>query len=401
MAGSLTIQAGSCYSLTMSKNTKSFNAKNVIIISLAHMTHDTYQAFLAPILPILIEQLGITLFMAGMLDVIRKIPTLFNPFIGMVADRIRISFFIIAAPLITTLAMSLLGLSPNVIVLTVLIFVSGISSALFHVPSPVMVKHFSGNRIGQGMSFYMLGGELARTLGPLMILSGVSLWGLEGTWRLAPLGIAASLVLFFQFRKVKVHKTERKRGSKGVWKTFKSLLPLFLTIGGIIFFRSAMKMALTIYLPTYLTSKDQSIWIAGISLSVLQFAGAAGTFAAGPISDRIGRKKVLLIISIINPLLMLLFINISGFLIFPVLILSGFFLFTASPVILALIHDIDSEHGSFINGIYMTFSFFFGSVMTLIIGMMADRIGMDETYNAAVYISALAIPFVLFLRSDK
>lgn len=378
-----------------------FNLKNVLIISFAHMTHDTYSAFLAPILPILIEQLGITLFMAGMLDVFRKIPTLLNPFIGMIADRIRISIFIIIAPLVTTLVMSFLGLSPNYIVLSILIFVSGISATLFHVPSPVLIKHYSGNQIGRGMSYYMLGGELARTLGPLLILSAISLWGLEGTFRVAPLGMAASLVLFFQFRKVKVHKPVRKGGSKGVGKTFVSLLPLFLTIGSIIFFRSAMKSALTIYLPTYLTGKDQSIWIAGISLSILQFSGAAGTFFAGPISDKIGRKTVLLIISVINPLLFLLFINSSGFMIFPILILSGFFLFTAQPVLLALIHDIDSEHGSFINGVYMTINFFFGSVMTLFIGILADRFGMDTTYTAAVYISAAAIPFVIILKRGR
>ncbi|MBB6479814.1 MFS transporter [Spirochaeta isovalerica] len=384
----------------MNKNDDKFNAKNVIIISLAHLTHDTYSAFLAPILPILIDQLGITLFMAGMLDVVRRVPQLLNPLLGMIADRIRISVFIILAPLVTTLSMSFLGLSPNVIVLTALVFVSGISAAFFHVPSPVLIKHFSGNKIGQGMSFYMLGGELARTLGPLLILSGVSLWGLQGTWRLAPLGIAASLVLFFQFRKVRVHKPERREESKGYGKTFINLLPLFLTIGGIIFFRGAMKAALTIYLPTYLTGKDQSIWMAGISLSVLQFSGAAGTFAAGPLSDRIGRKKVLLIASIINPFLMLLFVNISGVLVIPVLILSGFFLFMTGPVILATVHDVKSDQGAFINGVYMTVNFFFASVMTVLVGFLADRFGMDRTYSATVLLSALAIPVVLFMKKS-
>jgi len=386
--------------ISMDKNTKKFNTKNVIIISLAHMSHDTYSAFLAPILPILIDQLGITLFMAGMLDVVRRIPQLLNPLLGMIADRIRISVFIILAPLVTTLSMSFLGLSPNATVLTVLVFVSGISAAFFHVPSPVMIKHFSGDKIGRGMSFYMLGGELARTLGPLLILSGVSLWGLRGTWRLAPLGMAASLVLFFQFRKVKIHRPVKKESSGSYGRTFVKLLPLFLTIGGIIFFRGAMKAALTIYLPTYLTGKDHSIWMAGISLSLLQFSGAAGTFAAGPLSDRIGRKKVLLMASAINPILMLLFVNVSGILVIPLLILSGFFLFMTGPVILAAVHDVKSEQGAFINGVYMTVNFFFASLMTVIVGLLADRYGMDKTYGASVILSALAIPVVLFMKDS-
>jgi len=386
--------------ISMDKNTKKFNTKNVIIISLAHMSHDTYSAFLAPILPILIDQLGITLFMAGMLDVVRRIPQLLNPLLGMIADRIRISVFIILAPLVTTLSMSFLGLSPNATVLTVLVFVSGISAAFFHVPSPVMIKHFSGDKIGRGMSFYMLGGELARTLGPLLILSGVSLWGLRGTWRLAPLGMAASLVLFFQFRKVKIHRPVKKESSGSYGRTFVKLLPLFLTIGGIIFFRGAMKAALTIYLPTYLTIKNHSIWMAGISLSLLQFSGAAGTFAAGPLSDRIGRKKVLLIASVINPILMFIFVNISGIMVIPVLILSGFFLFMTGPVILAAVHDVKSEQGAFINGVFMTVNFFFASIMTVIVGFLADRYGMERTYGATVFLSTLAIPVVLLMKNS-
>lgn len=385
----------------MNEKNDSFNVKNVTLISLAHLTHDTYSAFLAPILPILIDQLGITVMMAGLLDVIRRVPTLFNPFIGMLADRLRISVFIILAPLVTTLSMSFLGMSPNAVVLTVLVFVSGISAAFFHVPSPVMIKYYSGSRIGQGMSFYMLGGELARTLGPLLILGGVSLWGLEGTWRLAPLGIGASLTLFLQFRKVKIHSPARSGDRTGAGRTILRLMPLFLTIGAFIFFNSAIKSAMTIYLPTYLTGKDRSLWLAGISLSVLQLSGAAGTFAAGPISDRIGRKTVLTIIAIINPLLMLLFINATGILVFPLLILSGFFLFTSGPVLMAVVNDINSKHGSFINGMYMTVNFFFGAVMTLIVGMMADRIGMDATYRLAVFISAAAIPFVFLIKADK
>ena len=39
---------------------------------------------------------------------------------------------------------------------------------------------------GKGMSYYMVGGELARTAGPMIILGVISWWGLEGTWRLIP-----------------------------------------------------------------------------------------------------------------------------------------------------------------------------------------------------------------------
>jgi MFS transporter, FSR family, fosmidomycin resistance protein len=167
------------------------------------------------------------------------------------------------------------------------------------------------------------------------------------------------------------------------------------------FFRSAMKSALTIYLPTYLTAKGSSLWVAGISLSVLQFSGAGGTFVAGIISDKIGRKTALLIISTISPIMMFLFVYIQGIWMIPILIITGLFLFGSGPVILALVHDLDSEHMSFINGVYMTINFVLSSIMVLGVGYFADTIGLDFTYKICAWLALGSIPFVLTIKEKK
>jgi len=376
-----------------------FNLKNVLTVSLSHLFHDIYSSFLAPILPLLISKLGISVFQAGFLDIIRQIPSLLNPFLGVIADRVSVRYLIIIAPAITAISMSLLGIAPSYIIVTILIFMAGIGSMLFHVPAPVMIKQVSGDRIGKGMSFYMLGGELARTLGPLIILAAISLWKLEGTWRLAPFGVIASVILFFRLRKIKVVKADKLENPIGIKSTLRTMTPFFITIAGIIFFRAGLKAALTIYLPTYLTMKGSSLWIAGASLSILQFAGAAGTFLAGSISDKIGRKNALLIIAIANPLLMWLFTHLHGWLTVPVLILNGFFLFGSGPVMLAMVHDHDSEHMSLINGIYMTISFVLSSIMIMFVGYFTDKIGLDSTYSIITFFALGTIPFVFFLKN--
>ena len=380
---------------------KKFESKNVITVSMAHLIHDTYSAFLAPILPLLISKFGITVLMAGLLDIVRKIPALANPFIGLMADRMSVRYFVILAPAVTSVAMSLLGIAPSYVFIVILVFMAGIGSTIFHVPAPVMIKHVSHNQIGKGMSYYMLGGELARTLGPLIILGAISLWGLEGTYRLIPLGIIASIILYFRLRKIEISQDFKKKKEISARKTFNNLIPFFITIAGIMFFRAAMKSALTIYLPTYLTAKGSSIWVAGISLSILQFAGAGGTFLAGIISDKIGRKNSLLIISIANPILMFLFIYLHGIWTIPVLVVTGLFLFGSGPVILALVHDLDSEHMSFINGVYMTINFIFSSVMVLGVGYFADTIGLDFTYKICAWLALGSIPFVLTIKNKK
>ncbi len=378
---------------------KKFQTGNVIIISIAHLLHDIYSSFLAPILPLLIEKLGLTYSMIGVLTIIQRIPSLLNPFIGLIADKMPVRYLIIVTPAITAVGASLFGLAPSYTVLAILLFIIGLSAALFHVPAPVMIKKISGNRTGRGMSYYMLGGEIARTVGPLIILGAVSIWGLEGTYKLIPFGLLASVILYFRLRKIKISEdVKSNRMQTGIRKTIKSLIPFFVILTGIVFFRALMKSALSTFLPTYLTVKGESLWAGGIALAILQLAGAIGTLFSGSISDVIGRKSSLIIISIASPVFMFLFTISDGFFTIPLIILMGFFLFASGPVLLALVQDRSIERHSLINGIYLTISFTASSVTIMIVGMLGDRIGLEQTFRIASLIALTAIPFALMIK---
>ena len=376
-----------------------FQLDKVLSISFAHFFHDVFSSFLAPVLPLLIEKLSLSYTLAGLLSVFQRIPSLLNPFIGLVADRAGVRYLVILAPLVTAVAMSLIGVAPHYSVLAIFLFVAGISSAVFHVPAPVMVKRMASDRVGKGMSFYMLGGEMARTLGPLTILAAVSIWGLEGSWRLIPFALGASLLLYLKLRRIEIDIPPRNpQQTVGAKQVFRKLIPFFALTGGILLSRAGMKSALTVFLPTYMSSKGASLWLAGISLSVIQLSGAAGTFIAGTISDLIGRKTALLIIAVTTPIFMWLFIVLDGVLTFPLLIIMGFFLFASGPVLLALVQDIDSEHQAFVNGIYMTINFVISSLAVALIGFAGDVIGLELTYKLACVVALFAIPLVLFLK---
>ena len=388
----------------MNRKNKPFQWSNVLALSFGHLMHDMFSSFLAPILPLLIAKLSISYSLAGLLDVVRKVPSLLNPLVGIIADKICVRYFIIVAPFITSIVMSLLGLAPSYMVTLALVFIMGLSSTMFHVPAPVMIKQVSGERTGKGMSIYMVGGELARTLGPLLVLGAISLWGLEGTWRLIPLGLAASIILFVKLKDIKIEhisdKIKKEREEKPLLD-IRSIIPLFVSIAGFSCFRAMMKSSLTIFLPTYLNSKGDTIWVAGISLAVLQFAGVLGTLVAGSLSDKIGRKLSLIIIAIANPILMYFFLTLSHLFIFPLLVVMGFFLFANGPVLLALVQDTNSHRPAFLNGIYMMINFVFSSLAVFLTGYFGDTIGLDKTYYIAAFLSLGSIPFVIFLPEKK
>jgi FSR family fosmidomycin resistance protein-like MFS transporter len=382
---------------------KKFQLSNVLTISISHLVHDIYSSFLAPILPLLIAKFELSLFWAGFLSVIGRLPSLLNPIIGILADKLSVRYFIIIAPSITAVSMSLLGVAPGYVVLAILCLIMGVSASFFHVPGPVMIKQVAGDRIGKGMSFYMLGGELARTLGPMVILGAVSLWGLEGSYRLFPFGIMASLVLYFRVRNIKISDDFKKNETRtGLKTTFAKYLPFFVILVGITFPRAFMKSALTTFLPTYLNLvKGESLWISGISLSIVQSAGAFGTFFCGSISDKIGRKTTLLIISSASPVLMLLFLMVEGLYIIPLLVLIGFSIIGSTPVLLALVQDVNSDRPAFMNSIFMTISFLLTAVATMIVGIMGDHIGLERTFWISAFLGFGSLFFILKLKRKK
>jgi len=266
-----------------------FQKGRVATISAVHFVHDCYTAFLAPALPLIIEKLGISYGMTGLLAVIQRIPSLFNPLIGIMAERPVMRYMVIFSPAFTALFMSMIGVAPGYVFLAVLLFFSGISSTLWHIPTPVMVKQLAGKRTGKGMSYYMVGGELARTAGPLIILGVISLWGLEGTWKMMPFGFVASLVLYLNFRNARfTPATSSRHHQEGsYWKIFTRFSAAFALTGGYTFSQAGMKASLTYYLPTFLTAQGNTLQYSDLALTVIQLSGAVGALFAGTISDKI------------------------------------------------------------------------------------------------------------------
>ena len=376
-----------------------FKRNEVLVLSLAHLAHDMFSAILAPLLPLLITKLGMSLSVTAFLDIIRRVPALFNPILGLLVERTGSKYIVILAPAVTAISMGFVGLANSTVMLFILLFVAGVSAALFHVPSPVMVRNVSGNRVGTGMSFFMVGGELARTLGPMMVLAAVSQWGLEGIYRLIPLGLAASFILFLKLRHYKAPERLTKAKEKGDTRRVLKEQRVFLgSLAGYILFQNVAKSALVLFLPVYLTEQGGSLWYAGISLSVLQFFGVVGTFFAGNLSDRIGRRNTLLISSIATVVVLWLFVMSNNIILLAVL---GLFLFASGPVLLAKTQDTGTNMPTFMNSMYMFINFGVSSVAVFCVGLLGDGVGLQLTYVIATIFCLGTIPLAWLVTKDN
>ena len=377
---------------------KQFQKSKVLLISFAHFTHDIFSALLAPILPLLIERLGISLTQASFLDIARKIPSLFNPLLGLIAERNDAKYFVILTPSITAVSMGLLSLTSSYAVALFLLFIAGISAAFFHIPSPTMTKEFSGNQSGKGMSYFMVGGESARTVGPILAAGVISLWGLEGIWKLTPIGVLSSIFLYIKLKDYKTTFNAKKFEKGEIKGVLNKVKPFFKMLTVFILFNYTSKYAISLYLPLFLTHNGYSVESASIAFGVLQGFGILGAFFAGRFSDKIGRVNMLIISSVGSAFFLILFLLFFKNALWILLAPLGFFLFTSSPVLLAFVHDLKTDKPTFINSIYMGINFGVSSVLVYLVGLVGEKIGLYKTFEITVVTTLLSLLFLKRLK---
>ena len=384
----------------MNDNANRFQTGKILALSIAHFIHDVYSSFLSPLLPLLIEKLSLTLTQAGFLSTIMQLPALLNPYIGVLADRISVRYFVILAPAITAVPMSLIGVAPSYGVLLLLLFITGISVSIFHVPSPVMIAHLSATRTGRGMSYYMTGGELARTIGPLVAVAGVSLLGLEGFYPVMAFGLISTVWLYLKLRDVPVDDVQTKRKLTAL-QTWRKLRYILWPLTAILVSRGFMHASLTAFLPTYINQQTGNLWLAGMALTLFEVAGVAGVLTAGSMSDLFGRRKTLLVSLVGAPICLFVFSLTGGWIRITVLLVTGFTLLSTTPVMLALVQEQGRDTPAAANGLFMMISFIARSAVVVVIGFIADHIGLRATYLISAAMGLIGIPFVFKLPKNR
>ncbi len=383
----------------MKKSDNTFHTDQVATIAGGHFTHDTYSAFLAPLLPLLKERLASNYAFTGGLAIFTQLPSLMNPFIGYLADRISLRYFIIFAPAITGTLMSCVGLTSNYVMLAMLLTAVGFSISTFHAPAPAMIARVSGDRVGKGMSMFMAAGEMGRTLGPIAVAAGVSWFGLEGLWRMAFVGWAVSGILYLRLRHVAARPQSKTAVSAATfWPKARRLFPIFTWL---MITRILMLASLTTFLTLYINDvREGNLWLGAAALTILEGAGVVGALFAGTLSDKLGRVRVLLVLTTLSAIIMLTFLYAPNWAIVPLLIGLGLTAISPQPVLLAVVQDEFAENRALANGSYLAVNFTVRAMGIAIVGVLADKIGLQSSFIIGGVVMFTGIPAILMLGKE-
>ncbi len=372
-----------------------FDYGRILLICSGHFVHDVYSAFISPLLPLLIDKLGLTLLMAGSLPVFMQAPSLLGPLIGYLADRFSVRYLVIFAPAITATLATLIGFMPTYGTAALLLFCVGVNIMAFHAPAPAMIAHVAGAKVGRGMSFFMAAGELARSVGPLLVGFGVTEWGMQGLWRLMFFGWLSSAVLYWRLRDVSAKRERRKVKSKPMLKRFARV---FAPLLGVMLLRNMAASSLGIFMVVYLVDiRGFELTLATGALALYELAGVGGALLGGTLSDRFGRRKMVAGAATCSALLMLIFVHVEGALMVPLLIGLGFTALSVSPVFLALVQDQLPENRATANGVFMFYAFGVRAINVIMVGALGDALGLQNAFIAAALISLLCLPVIVTL----
>ncbi len=370
-----------------------FQTGRVATIAGGHAVHDTFTAFLPPLLPRFVETMSLSHTAAGSLSAFLQLPSLLQPVIGHLADRAALRRVVVLAPAVTATAMAMLGRAPGYGVLVLLLLVAGVSVASFHATAPVAVGFLSGRRLGRGMGFWMVGGELGRTLGPLVVVGALAVMSLESLAFLALAGIATSLILHFLLREVPLRS--RHDGEQLHWRTaVRAMRSVMIVLGTLIALRSLMMMSATIFLPIFLTDEGADLWLAGAALSIVEAAGVVGALAGGWISDRVGRRRVLVFGHVAAPLALLGFLAAGDAWRIAILPVLGLTLLVIPPVMLALVQEQFPESRALANGVFLSMNFAIRSVSAVVFGAFGDAFGLSTAMLIAAFATFAAVPLI-------
>lgn len=357
-----------------------------LAVTAGHFINDAYGAMLTPLTPALQSKFGVSIaavtFLSSMYSLTSSV---FQPFLGILGERIDRRYAAALGPLITGVGLTLMGYVPWFGALILLIALAGFGSGFFHpAASAYVAQNSPANRRGLWASIFSAGGTAGMALGP--VFAGVGLANLP--W-FALIGVVVA-ALTFAVTPSGVQKA--KRVSLGEYVgIFRGPL---VWLWGMAVLRSLASSGYNAMLPFMLIAKGFGKAEVGITLAVYAIASAFGGIIGGRYSDRYGRTPVLraAILSTIPFFAILILSSPANWWFYPLTFLVGAAVNASIPVGVVTAQEYAPNHVAVASSIMMGFSWGVAGVLVFLVGALAD---MTTPTTAALASLSLLIPSAL------
>jgi len=350
------------------------------------MMVDGYGNILAPLLPLLITRLDLSLAAAGTMTMLYQLSaSVAQVGFGHLADRWNPRLLVIAGPVLSVAVLSFTGVARTPLMLAAILVLGGLGGAAFHPPAATLAHTLGGGRPGLSMSVYISGGTLGFSLGPLMFAPFAQRFGIEWTPLLAIPGLV--VIAFFIARVPKFDfSSADSTGLRALWPYAKPLGLLYL----IVVLRTTTAIAFATFLPVMLTRRGLSVGAAGAVVAGYLFASGIGGFLGGPAADRYGARRVIVWSLVASSPFLFAAPLLEGIPFMIALAVGGFFLQSTLPVNVVFGQAIAPVSAATVSSLMMGFAWGTGGMTVPLTGYVADRVGIEDTLVGLAIVPLLA-----------
>ncbi len=359
----------------------------VLRLASGHGVSDAYSNLYAPLLPLLIPRLGLSLAAAGALAMAYQLAASVSQIVfGSIADRWRPRTLLVAGSITSVIGMSLIGLAWSTPALGAILMIGGLGGAAYHPTAAGLVQRLGGSSRGLAMALHITAGSIGFALAPALFAPIVEHAGLSWTPVLAIPGliILASYSLRLPAMAPLGHGT--KIGLGALRPFARPLFFLYL----IVVIRTLTSMSFGTFVPVLLTGRGWSVGAAGAAASLYLFSSSVGGLIGGPLADRIGPKRVIAWSLVLSVPFLALAPAMSGWPFLLLLAVGGVCLQSTLPVNITFAHSIAPVSAATVSSLMMGVAWGTGGLAAPLVGWMADSIGVAKALTIMAALPLLA-----------
>lgn len=362
-------------------------APTLLLIALAHSVNDLLQAVLPSLYPVLQQQYQLSYSQLGVMTLVfHLVACLWQPVVGWFTDRRPCPRLLPWAMLGLLAGMLCLGRASGFGDLLGVAALVGLGSSVFHPEASRAARAALPGRAGQAQSVFQLGGNVGSAAAPLLLAALLRVPMTEMSLYLATLALAGFGLLCGAVRAAAkttaqpATRTVNNLGRLPRGRKVKALLLLTLLIFSKYVYLACVANFYTFFL---IERFAVSIERAQLYLFVFLLAITLGTLVGGPLIDRIGRKRVI-VLSILGACpFALLLPGATLWLAVTLSVLVGLFLASAFAAILLMAQDLLPGREGLVAGAFFGFTFGISGIAAAGLGAMADHWGVAATFTAA------------------
>jgi FSR family fosmidomycin resistance protein-like MFS transporter len=370
---------------------------NVLLaVSIGHLLNDLIQSLLPAVYPLLKSEFRLDFWHIGLITLTNQMTaSLLQPVIGHFTDRRPMPYSLVVGMVSTLLGILLLASAPTFLLLVPAAALIGLGSAVFHPESSRVARMASGGRHGFAQSLFQTGGNAGSSLGPLLAAFIVEPRGRHSIAWFAFVAVAAIALLWHVGRwyaranirraHVEAHQPHHGLSDREVKRGVAILLVL-------VFSKYVYLASLTSYFTFFLIHKfGISVQSAQLHLFGFLAGAAAGTFAGGPIGDRVGRKVVIWtsILGVLPFTLALPYVSLAWTSVLSVVI--GLVLASAFSAILVYGQELLPGRVGLVSGLFFGVAFGVAGIAAAVLGRLADATSIEFVYRLCAFLPALGI----------